>query len=85
MFISPLSPSFIFENDRGQSWYVCGRVRYVRERQLRALSLFVLAEIVMMGRLMVMVRCSVVVSGRLMVMLTRWMLQYLCHFSLTPP
>jgi len=38
MFISPLSPSFIFENDRGQSWYVCGRVRDVRERQLRALS-----------------------------------------------
>jgi hypothetical protein len=33
--------------------------------------LFVLAEIVMMGRLMVM--------------LTRWMLQYLCHFTLTPP
>jgi len=47
--------------------------------------LFVLAEIVMMGRLMVMVSCSVVVSGRLMVMLTRWMLQYLCHFTLTPP
>jgi len=39
----------------------------------------VLAEIVMMGRLMVMMRGSVVVSGRLMVMLTRRMLQYLCH------
>jgi hypothetical protein len=49
------------------------------------LRLFVLAEIVMMGRLMVMVRGSVVVSGRLMVMLTRWMLHYLCHFTLTPP
>ena len=35
------------------------------------LRLLVLAEIVMMGRLMVM--------------LTRWMLQYLCHFTLTPP
>ena len=49
------------------------------------LGLFVLVEIVKMGRLMVMVSCSVVVSGRLMVMLTRWMLQYLCHFTLTPP
>jgi len=49
------------------------------------LRLFVLAEIVMMGRLMVMVRGSVMVSGRLMVMLTRWMLHYLCHFTLTPP
>jgi len=43
------------------------------------LRLFVLAEIVMMGRLMVMMRGSVVVSGRLMVILTRRMLQYLCH------
>jgi hypothetical protein len=43
------------------------------------LRLFVLADIVMMGRLMVMVRGSVVVSGRLMVMLTRWMLRCLCH------
>ena len=46
---------------------------------------FTALEIVMMGRLMVMVSCSVVVGGRLMVMLTRWMLQYLCHFTLTPP
>ena len=45
------------------------------------LRLFVLAEFVMMGGLMVM-RCSVVVSGRLMVMLTRWMLQCLCHLNL---
>jgi hypothetical protein len=54
-------------------------------RSCMLLRLFVLAEIVMMGRLMVMVRGSVVVSGRLMVMLTRWMLHYLCHFTLTPP
>ena len=40
--------------------------------------LLVLADIVMMSRLMVMMRSSVVVSGRLMVMLTRWML--VCHF-----
>ena len=43
------------------------------------LRLFVLAEIVMMGRLMVMMRGGVVVSGRLVVMLTRWMLWCLCH------
>ncbi|MDR3533945.1 MAG: hypothetical protein P4L90_25695 [Rhodopila sp.] len=38
------------------------------------LGVVVLAEIVVMGRLMVMMRGSVVVSGRLMVMLTRGML-----------
>jgi hypothetical protein len=31
-------PVVIFENDRGQSWYVCGRARYGREPQLRAPS-----------------------------------------------
>jgi hypothetical protein len=41
--------------------------------------LFVLAEFVMMGRLMVVMSGSVVVSGRLMVMLTRRMLRCLCH------
>jgi hypothetical protein len=51
-------------------------------RSCMLLRLFVLAEIVMMGRLMVMVRGNVVVSGRL---ITRWMLHYLCHFTLTPP
>jgi hypothetical protein len=39
------------------------------------LSIFVLAEIVMMLRLMVMMRGGVVMSGRLMVMLTRRMLR----------
>jgi hypothetical protein len=39
------------------------------------LRVVVLAEIVMMGRLMVMMRGGVVVSGRLMVMLTRRMLR----------
>jgi len=43
------------------------------------LRLFVLAEIVMMGRLMVMMRGGVVVSGRLVVMLTRRMLRCLRH------
>jgi len=39
------------------------------------LGVFVFAEIVMVGRLMVMMRGGVVVSGRLMVMLTRRMLR----------
>jgi hypothetical protein len=39
------------------------------------LCLFVLAEIVMMGRLMVVMRGGVVVSGGLVVMLTRRMLR----------
>jgi hypothetical protein len=43
------------------------------------LRLFVLAEIVMMSRLMVMMRGGVVVSGRLVVMLTRRMLRCLWH------
>jgi hypothetical protein len=67
---------------------VGSRSMFVRElamfdgRSCMLLRLFVLAEIVMMGRLMVMVRGNVVVSGRL---ITRWMLHYLCHFTLTPP
>jgi hypothetical protein len=32
----PLISLIICENDREQSWYVCGRARYVRERRLRA-------------------------------------------------
>ena len=48
-------------------------------RSCMFLRLFMLADIVMMGRLMVMMRSSVMVSGRRMVMLTRRMLQYLCH------
>jgi hypothetical protein len=39
------------------------------------LGVFVLAEIVMMGRLMVMMRGGVMVSGRLVVRLTRRMLR----------
>jgi hypothetical protein len=39
------------------------------------LGVFVLAEIVMMGRLMVMMRGGMMVSGRLVVRLTRRMLR----------
>lgn len=44
-------------------------------RSCMLLGVFVFAEIVMMGRLMVMMRGGVVVSGRLMMMLTRRMLR----------
>jgi uncharacterized membrane protein len=45
------------------------------------LGLFMLTNVVMMGRLMVMMRRCMVVSGRIMVMLTRGML-CLCHFTI---
>src|SRR5262249_52967093 len=35
----PSHPVVIFENDRGQWWYVCGQARYVREPPRRAPSL----------------------------------------------
>ena len=62
-----------------------GKLAMLESRSCVILRLLELAEIVMMGRLVVVMRGSVVVSGRLMVMLTRWMLHYLCHFTLTPP
>ncbi|MFZ3325113.1 MAG: hypothetical protein WA231_04135 [Methylocella sp.] len=77
----PLSPRpvVIYENDRGQSWCVCGQARYGREPQLRAPSPPFARRVRDDGRLVVMMRGSVVVSGRLMVMLTRRMLRCLCH------
>jgi hypothetical protein len=56
-----------------------GKLAMVESRSCVLLRLLVLAEFVMMGRLVVMMRGSVVVSGRLMVMLTRRMLRCLCH------
>jgi hypothetical protein len=56
-----------------------GKLAMFESRSCVLLRLFVLAEFVMMGRLMVMMCGSVVVSGRLMVMLTRRMLRCLCH------
>ena len=47
------------------------------------LCLFVLAEIVIVGRVMVMMRGGVVVSRCAVVMLTRGMFR-LCHFTFTP-
>ena len=43
------------------------------------LGVVVLAEIVMVGCLMVMMRGGVMVSGRLVVLLARRMLHYRCH------
>ena len=48
------------------------------------LCLFVLAEIMMMGGLMVMMRGCVVMSGRLMMMLTGRMLWGFCHGVFLP-
>jgi hypothetical protein len=56
-----------------------GKLAMFESRRCVILRLFVLADIVMMGRLVVMMRGSVVVSGRQMVMLTRRMLRCLCH------
>jgi hypothetical protein len=52
-----------------------GELAMFESRSCVLLRLFVLAEIVMMGRLMVMMRGGVVLSGRLMVMLARRMLR----------
>jgi hypothetical protein len=45
---------------------------------------FVLAEVMVMGGLMMMMRGSVVMSGSLMMMLTGRMFRGLCHVA-TPP
>jgi hypothetical protein len=66
-------PVVICENEGG--WYGCGQARYGREPGRVLLRLFVLAPLVMMGRLMVMMRGGVVVSGGGVVMLTRRMLR----------
>jgi hypothetical protein len=57
-----------------------GELAMFERRSCVLFRLFVLAEIVKMGRLQVMVRGGVVVSCRLKVMLTRRMLRCLCHF-----
>jgi hypothetical protein len=45
---------------------------------------FVLAEVMMMGGLMMMMRGSVMISGGLMMMLTGRMLRGLCHGAFLP-
>jgi hypothetical protein len=56
-----------------------GKLAMLESRSCVILRLLELAEIVMMGRLVVVMRGSVVVSGRQMVMLTRRLLRCLCH------
>jgi hypothetical protein len=56
-----------------------GKLAMFESRSGVLLRLLVLAEIVMMGCLMVMMSGSVVVSGRLVVMLSRRMFRCLCH------
>ena len=60
-----------------------GKLRMFESRSCVLLCLFVLAEIVIVGRVMVMMRGGVVVSRCAVVMLTRGMLR-LCHFTFTP-
>jgi hypothetical protein len=62
-----------------------GKLAMSESRSRVLLRLFVLAEFVMMGRLMVMMCGSVVVNGRLMVMLTRRMPRCLCHLRYFSP
>ena len=62
-----------------------GKLAMSESRSCVLLRLFVLAEFVMMGRLMVMMRGGVVVSGSLVMMLTRRMLRGLCHFTVLLP
>jgi hypothetical protein len=52
-----------------------GKLAMFESRSCVLLRLFVLAEFVMMGRLMVMMRGGVVLSGGVVVMLTRRMLR----------
>jgi hypothetical protein len=58
----------------GRGMFV-GKLAMAESRSCVFLRLFVLAEFVMMGRLMVMMRGGVVVSGSAVVMFTRRMLR----------
>jgi hypothetical protein len=63
----------------GSGGMFMGKLAMFESRSCVLLRLFVLPEIVMMGRLIVMMRGSVVVECRLVVMLTGRMLRCLCH------
>ncbi len=58
----------------GSRGMIVGELAMFESRSRMLPRLFVLTEIVKMGRLMAMMRGGVVVSGCLMLMLTRWML-----------
>lgn len=58
-----------------------GKLAMFVSRSRVFLCLFVFAELVMMGRLKVMMRGGMVVCGGFEVMLTRWMFWCLCHLQ----
>jgi hypothetical protein len=72
---TPLGPSSFVRMTVGSRGMFVGKLAMVESRGCVRLRLFVLAEFVMMGRLMVMMRGGVVVSGGVVVMLTRRMLR----------
>ena len=73
--VSRIVPSSFLRMTVGSRGMFVGELAMFMSRGRVLLRVVVLAEIVMMGRLMVMMRGGVVVSGRLMVMLTRRMLR----------
>jgi hypothetical protein len=74
LYKSPPPLSFVRMTVGGRGMFV-GKLAMVESRGRVLLRLFVLAPLVMMGRLMVMMRGGVVVSGGGVVMLTRRMLR----------
>ena len=73
--INPLVPSSFLRMTVGSRGMFVGKLAMVESRSCVLLRLFVLAEFVMVGRLMVMMRGGVVVSGGVVVMLTSRMLR----------
>ncbi len=71
----PLGPSSFMRMTVGSRAMFVSELAMFESRGCVFLRLFVLAKIVVMGRLMVMMRGGVVVSGRLVMMLTRRMLR----------
>ncbi len=77
--INPLVPTSRLRMPVGGRGMFVGEFAMFERRSYVLLRLFVLPDIVMMSRLMVMMRGGVVVCGCLMMMLTRRMLRSLCH------
>ena len=77
--INPLVPTSLLRMPVGSRGMFVGEFAMFERRSYVLLRLFVLPDIVMMSRLMVMMRGGVVVCGCLMMMLTGRMLRSLCH------
>jgi hypothetical protein len=73
--INPLVPSSFVRMTVGSRGMFVGKLAMFESRSGVLLRLFVLAKIVVMGRLMMMMCGGVMVSGRLVMMLTRRMLR----------